>query len=164
MTNAALACSSVDEAAELARREGIADSGNCLISDARSRSVSVEFGADGIGVIEARNGILTHANHVNADALRTRETYEEKEKQVSFHRQTRLVRLLEAERGRPTPQKALMALADHDSYPHSVCRHLTHGMPDHETSASIVAEPILGKLHVVRGHPCMNWPVTYTID
>lgn len=31
------------------------------------------------------------------------------------------------------------------------------------TAAAVVAEPVRGKLHVVRGNPCANWPVTFTI-
>ena len=161
---AALACSNVDEAAELARREGIIGAGNFLFSDSEGRSISVEYGADGVGIVEARDGIHTHANHAHDERLQERESYEEEEKQISLHRETRLAALLADERARLTAQKALMALADHDGYPYSLCRHLVHDKPGHETSAAIVAEPTLGRLHVVRGAPCMNWPVTYTLE
>ena len=161
---AALACRSVDEVAELARREGVLGAGNHLYSDADGGCISVEFGADGIGIVEAADGILTHANHVNSEIHLAYENYEPQEHKVSFHRQARLAEVLAADRGRLTPQKALMALADHDGYPDSVCRHRTFEKPEHETCASIVAEPTLGRIHVTRGMPCMNWAVTYSLD
>ena len=70
--------------------------------------------------------------------------------------------MLEGERGRLTPQRAMMALADHERYPHGICRHRVEGKPASETAAAAVAEPARGRLHVVRSQPCSNWAVTYT--
>ena len=58
---------------------------------------------------------------------------------------------------------ALMALADHDNYPGSLCRHRIRDPEPMCTTAAIVAEHATGRLHVTRGPACMNWPVTYTL-
>ena len=70
--------------------------------------------------------------------------------------------LLDGERGRLTAQRAMLLLADHTYYPQGICRHWIADEPNSETVAAAVAEPTLGRLHVVRGQPCSNWAVTYT--
>jgi len=67
------------------------------------------------------------------------------------------------ERGRLTPQKILMLLADHTHYPRGICKHTVGDNRYTGTSGVVIAEPTRGKLHVVRGNPCCNWPVTYTV-
>jgi hypothetical protein len=69
--------------------------------------------------------------------------------------------LLNADRGCLTAQKAIMALADHTRYPLGICRH-AGGKLNQVTTATVVAEPAKGRLHVARGNPCCNWPKTYT--
>jgi hypothetical protein len=160
----ALAGRSVDEAAELALRSGITGRGNGLISDAQGQSLSVEFNVGGVSIVPAREGITTHANHPVGPETAPFEDYpDEVEKENSRHRMSHLWRLLHAERGRLTAQKTLMALADHSRYPRGICRHIIDGKRSTCTTAAVVAEPAKGRLHVVRGTPCANWPVTYTL-
>lgn len=90
-------------------------------------------------------------------------SWEASERENSRYRMHGLWDLLDAERGRLTPQRAMMLLADHTYYPQGICRHWIDGDPRSETVAAAVAEPTLGRLHVVRGQPCCNWPVTYTV-
>lgn len=159
-----LAGASVHEGVELAQRFGLAGSGNCLISDPQGESLSVEFNAGGVSVIPAKNGIATHANHPEGEQTALFENYpDEVAKENSIYRMHGLWKLLDAERARLTPQKAVMLLADHTHYPRGICRHIIGRTSDVCTTAAVVAEPTRGKLHVVRGNPCSNWPVTYTI-
>ena len=163
----ALSGTSVHDAVELARRFGIQGDGNHLITDPQGESLSVEFNAGGVSVIPARDGIATHGNHAEGPETGPFEAYEDNEgpseRENSRYRMHGLWQLLNAERGRLTPQRAFMAQADHTYYPQGVCRHWVEGMPEMETTAAVVAEPTGGKLHVVRGQPCCNWPTTYTI-
>jgi len=160
----ALAGKSVREGAELAREFGLAGSGNCLISDEEGESISVEFNAGGVNIIPAKNGIATHANHPEGPDTAAFEKWEsEIEKDNSRYRMHGLWKLLDAERGKLTAQKVLMILADHTRYPLGICRHMIDGKPGWCTTAAVVAQPTRGKLHVVRGQPCCNWPVTYTM-
>jgi len=162
----ALAGRSVDEAAELARSHGLRASGNCLLTDASGSSASVEFNAGGVSVVPAHDGIAVHANHPEGaetlpfdDTIRNRRLRED-----SSYRAGRLRELLEGERGRLTAPKALSLLADHGHYPLGVCNHTRDRDPECYTTAAVVADPVMGNLHVVRGSPCANWPVRYSIS
>ena len=165
----AFAGGSTAAAIELAQRYGIRGSGNRLLMDAQGETATVEFNAGGAGVVPARNGIATHANHPEADGPRSvdgdwsRYGYGPSEREQSEWRMHGLWQLLDAERGRLTAQKGLACLADHTHYPQSICRHWVEGRPGMITNASVVAEPGKGLLHVVRGQPCSNWPTTYTL-
>jgi isopenicillin-N N-acyltransferase-like protein len=165
----ALAGASVGEAIELARRFGIRGEGNCLLSDAQGESASVEFNAAGVSAVPSREGIATHANHPEGAATGRLDCsweargYGPSERECSAWRMHGLAQRLNAERGRLTAQRAMMLLADHTHYPQGICRHWVEGRPEQETTAAVVAEPTRGRLHVVRGQPCANWPVTYTI-
>jgi isopenicillin-N N-acyltransferase-like protein len=157
----ALSGSSVHEAAEIARRFGLRDTGNGLLSDGAGESLSVEFNAGGVGVVPARDGIATHANHpVAVETTPWEQDPGSGRLADSRRRMERLRELLQVEAGRLTPQRALQCLADHANYPNGLCR---HGSADLLTTAAVVAEPTRGLLHVVRGQPCANWPVTYTV-
>ena len=159
-----LACGSVDEAAELARSHGVRGAGNYLFSDGEGRSASVEWGAGGVGAVRAEDGVLTHANHpAGAENARVEDYRNEDQRLESRYRQDRLRGQLLAEAGRLTPQKAMMALADHSRYPVGLCHHRFAGSAEQCTTAAVVAEPTRGLLHVTRGQPCSNWPTTYEV-
>ena len=163
----ALSGTSVDEAVELAKRYGIKEAGNLLISDPQGESRSVEFNAGGLSVISPREGILTHGNHPEGPETRLFDAYEESEgaseRENSRYRMHGLWQMLDTERGRLTAQRAVTLLADHTHYPQGICRHWVDGRPEMETTAAVVVEPTQGRLHVTRGQPCCNWPVTYTV-
>ena len=166
--NLALAGTSVHEAVELARRFGITGRGNYLVTDGQGESRSIEFNVGGVSVLHPREGILTHGNHPEGPETSPFGAYDEDgegatERENSRYRMHGLWGLLNAERGRLTPQKAMMLLGDHTYYPQGICRHWVEGRPDMETTAAIVVEPAQGRLHAVRGQPCANWPTTYTI-
>ena len=135
-----------------------------LISDASGKSVSVESNAGGVDFLPARDGILVHANTPVCEKTAPLEYHSLPIKlEDSRCRMSRLRELLEQERGRLTAQRALMCLADHSRYPWGICRHSADAEPDFGTTAALVAEPTRGLLHVTRGNPCSNWPVTYTL-
>ncbi len=160
----ALAGNTIDQAIEFANAFGIAGSGNCLITDSSGKSVSVEFNKGGVDFIFARNGINTHANHPVGEKTSAFENYpDDIERANSRFRMSRLYELLDKERGRLTAPKAMSFLADHRNYPRGICRHIIGQNTNEFTTAAIVAEPAKGKLHVIKGKPCSNWPVTYTV-
>ena len=161
----ALAGSSVYEAVEIARAHGLRGAGNCLISDASGESLSVEFTVGGVSVVPARHGIATHANHPEGDKTAPHEHYpHDAERENSRFRMHGLWQRLHAECGRLTPQKAMQLMADHERYPYGICRHRVGDDPNMGTSAAVVAQPTLGRLHVTRGHPCGAWPASYFLD
>ncbi|HRU04887.1 MAG TPA: C45 family autoproteolytic acyltransferase/hydrolase [Candidatus Brocadiia bacterium] len=161
----ALASGSVDAAIDLARTHGVQDNGNVTISDASGKSAAVEWDARGVTVVEARDGVVTHANHAEAPALGAVDVYPDpEERRLSEFRSRRLRELLQSEHGRLTSQKAMMILADHEGYPGGLCRHKMDGSDSRCTTAALVAEHSRGVLHVVRGQACSHWPVTHTIS
>ena len=157
-----LAGTSVHAAAELAQTHGLQGAGNCLITDRDGESLSVEFNAGGVNIIPSDQGISTHTNHPLGPGTAAFEDWGHDPSGAgdSRRRRQRLHELLGAERGRLTAPRALLCLADHQDFPHGICRH----PPDLlQTTAAVVVEPTRGRLHVVRSNPCSNWPVTYCI-
>lgn len=158
----ALACDSVQEAADLALAHGVAGAGNILLCDAHGDSLSVEFNVGGVSIVPSENGISIHANHPVGELTRPFEQYDPPvEHEQSRFRTTRLRALLEAKRGQLTPANALAVLADHEGHPRGLCRHMIGDRTDTGTTAAIVAEPAAGRLHVVKGHPCSNQAITH---
>ncbi len=161
----ALAGRSCGEAVELARAHGIRGSGNFLITDAEGHACAVEFNTGGLDVLDAVDGIATHANHPEGAHTAPFEHYPiEVLKKDSRHRATRLRELLEADRGRVTPAGAIAMLADHGRHPLGLCRHLVDGLPERCTTSGVVADPGAGTLHVTRGNPCENAAAVYSFD
>ena len=152
-------CSNINIAIDCALSYGIKTSGNALISDGTGRTVSIECTDKGIGVIEHDETIHVHTNHILAPELKYIEDQKETKLQGSHLRYERLKELLEQELGKISPSRCLQLLGDHKNYPLSICR---HDYLNSETTAAVVADPALGRLYVVRGNPCMNWPVTYS--
>ena len=157
-----LEAGSVDEVIGLIHRHGIATPGNLTIGDGTGRVVAIESTDGGVGVVEAQDGILVHANHIDSPGLGAGEAYAEPERDASHQRQTRMRSLLEAERGRLTAPLAMRCLMDHANYPRSICRHGSFA-GDLQTTAALVVEPAAGALHVIRGQPCRGWTATYSL-
>ncbi len=157
-----LAGKSVHEGAELALKYGRRGAGNTLIADGSGDSLAIESNDGGVNIIPAKEGICTHANHPFGPDTSKFEQYPYPSfKPDSEVRTFGLWEWFYAERGRITPQRTFQILANHSTYPRGVCKH--YGEDGGVTTAAVVCEPTLGKLHVCRGQPCCNWPVTYTV-
>jgi isopenicillin-N N-acyltransferase-like protein len=158
----ALEAESVAEVINMVEKYGIVTAGSLTIGDRTGRVVAIENTDHGHGVVEAKNGTLVHANHINTTELKQFEDYAEPEKSASLHRLARLRELLEAEHGRLTAPLTMRCLMDHANYPRSICRHAS-SPEDMSTTAAIVVEPTLGLLHVIRGQACRGWAMTYSL-
>ena len=159
----ALSSKSIHEVVELAQKYGVRGMGNQLITDPQGEAVSIEASAAGPGFIYPKNGICTHANHAEAEKVRDFEKFAfPTQKEESQWRMHGLWQRLNEDNGRLTPQKVFMCLADHTIYPRGICKHLM--FDEICTTAAVVVEPTRGKLHVVLGQPCCNWPVTYALS
>lgn len=157
----ALHCPTVDHVVELSRRYGVRVAGHCTIADAKGGIVGLEFTQAGVVVLRPKQAIYTHANCVAADSRALRyEACDVFSRDNSLHRERRLRELLEPDRGRLTAQLVFQALADHDEYPVSICRHQSEQA---RTTAAVVVEPARNLLHACRGNPCQNWPKTYAL-
>lgn len=157
-----LEADSIDQVIALVDKHGLGTPGSFTIGDRKGRVIALENTDHGHAVVEANDGILAHANHINASQLMGYEEYPEPERTVSHNRQERMTEQLAAERGRLTPTLAMRCLMDHTNYPDSICRHPTPGH-DFQTTAALVVEPTLGIMRVIRGLPCQGWAETYTL-
>jgi hypothetical protein len=157
-----LACRNVHQAAELMEKYCGNSAGGSMMSDVHGDAVAFDSTASGLGMVWAKDGILTRSNHPEAPLCQGDEQYPCPAFEADSKYRTRELRkLFEAESGRLTPQKALHIMADHTVYPRGQCKHW------HDdgtvTTALVMCEPSKGLLHIVRGQPCCNWPVTYSV-
>jgi isopenicillin-N N-acyltransferase like protein len=162
-----LEASNVDEVIALKERYGSGGGGNHLIGDGTGRAVAIEGSVYGQVVLEQRNGIIVHANNALSH-LKQYENWAPEEIARSQNRVNRLTAFYEAESGRISPMLAFRGLIDHDNYPVSLCRHIPPGdrpgwMEFWQTTAALVCEPTLKRLHAIRGQPCRGFPATYCL-
>ena len=158
----ALHCPTVEQVVKLTKDYGVRKGFHTTVADEYGGVVGIEMTAAGVAFLKPVRGIYTHANAVVGDrkAVRHERTKPPFTRADSVHRQRRLAQMLREHRGRMTAQLAFNALADHDGYPVSICRHQSAAAT---TSAAIVAEPTRRRLHVCRGAPCQNWSQTYCL-
>jgi isopenicillin-N N-acyltransferase-like protein len=160
---------SLDDVLALLRRVPVCSSGNYVLCDGAGRIADAELTPEGFALLEDEGeGFLAHSNHFvcrpyaspASDAASVPD---------SFGRLARMRELLAGQFGRLTVEDLKRFLADHEGQPTSICRH-PHGGPDHpsvsargRTTASLIAEPMAGRLHVSRGNPCQAPYATYRL-
>jgi isopenicillin-N N-acyltransferase-like protein len=157
---------------DLLGRVPVCSSGNYVLSGGEGsggegRIANIELTPEGFEVME-HESCLVHTNHFvcgrHADPVNDAASVPD-----SARRLRRIRELVDAKRGRLTIEDLKRILADHDGHPTSICRH-PHDGPDHplvsaraRTTASLIAEPGNGRLHVTRGNPCEAAYTTYEI-
>lgn len=156
----ALHCRRVGDAIELTRRHSPQETAHCTVADEQGGIVGLEITAAGVGARKPEGGLYIHANAIHTPRLRRVEEATRAERANSLLREARLRERLEAERGRLTAALAYQALSDHVGWPRGVC---VHASRTRVTTAAVVVEPTQRRLHVCRGNPCENWPVTYEL-
>ncbi|MBI4027242.1 MAG: hypothetical protein HY360_19815 [Verrucomicrobia bacterium] len=153
----------LDDVIEMARRHRVQTVAHITVAEASGQTAGFEFCDGRMQIIPARKGIYAHANHVVGGKLKPLENAGDRKTSAagaSSRRQKRLYELMEQNRGRLTPQIMLQNLSDHENYPLSICAHRDK---ESHTTACVIAEPTRGLLHVTRGAPCQNWPITYRL-
>src|SRR5262249_45676848 len=147
----------------------VCSSGNYVLCDGSGRIADVELTSEGFALQEDESaGFLAHANHFLC-APYACAAAEAASVADSFLRQRRIRELLTALPDAVTAEHLKSVLADHEGHPTSICRH-PHDGADHpsvsargRTTASLIAEPAKGLLHVSRGNPCQNGYATYRL-
>lgn len=156
----------VEEAVELFLELNVGGCACCLLADRFGGMAAIEVGFHGHRVIEPVKGLLLHTNHF-VKPLPGQPEFPEGhpgENRHSVDRLDAMKRRFTAEKGRLNWVGAFHCMADHDKYPMSLCRHAAASWPTFMTTATVVAEPAKGRLHVCRGHPCCNNPATHSIS
>jgi isopenicillin-N N-acyltransferase-like protein len=158
---------SLADVLDLLDRVPVCSSGNYVLCDGAGRIADVELTAYGCALMEDAR-FIAHTNHFLCapDACPASDAASVPD---SFPRLERMRSLIGERFGRITVADIKEFLADHDGAPTSICRH-PHTGPDHpsvsargRTTASLIAEPARGLLHVSRGNPCGTPYATYGV-
>jgi isopenicillin-N N-acyltransferase-like protein len=135
-----------------------AASRNLLIADARGTIVDVEALRRRAAILRARDGLLVHANHLEAAEFQGCERPPEN----SLARRARLAALIEGARAPVTVADVQAFYRDHANAPHSLCAHPFPGR-NLQTVVSVIADLTNRELHATKGPPCRSPYATYTL-
>jgi isopenicillin-N N-acyltransferase like protein len=160
---------SLDDVLGVLRRAPVCSSGNYVLGDGAGRIADVELTPEGFALLDDNGeGFIAHSNHFVCSPYACPAT-DQASVSDSVPRLTRMRELLAGRLGQLTVEDLKRCLADHDGYPTSICRH-PHSGPDHSsvsargrTTASLIAEPMSGRLHVSRGNPCRSRYATFCL-
>lgn len=151
-----------EESAEAARAAALAPpraaSRNLLIADDRGVLLDVEALREQAASLRGVDGLLVHANHLEAPEF---QGYE-KPKENSLRRRERLEELFQDAKGPVTVARVQEFYRDHANAPHSLCAHPFEGR-NLETVVSVIGDLTNRELHATKGAPCRAPYATYTI-
>ena len=136
----------------------VCSSANYVITDRFGHICDVELTPNHMAVLDTDRSIIVHANHFRSPTLVPEEALLP-DMPDSARRQRRMEDLLFQTRGRITVDDLKTALADHQGWQTSICRHESHV----KTIASMIAEPDQGRLHVAAGNACESEFVAYSL-
>jgi isopenicillin-N N-acyltransferase-like protein len=151
-----------EASAEAARAAALAPpraaSRNLLIADDRGTLLDVEALRREAAVLRGADGLLVHANHLEAPEF----AGYEKATDNSLARRARLQELLETAPAPLTVADVRRFYRDHANAPHSLCAHPFPGR-NLQTVVSIIGDLTARELHAARGAPCGAAYATYTL-
>jgi isopenicillin-N N-acyltransferase-like protein len=151
-----------EESAEAAHAAALkpprAASRNLLIADEGGTLLDVEALRTQAAILRGSDGLLVHANHLEAPEYRGYET----PKENSLRRRERLEELFQEAKAPVTVEAVREFYRDHTHAPHSLCAHPFPGR-NLETVTSIIGDLTNRELHATRGAPCRAPYATYTI-
>jgi isopenicillin-N N-acyltransferase-like protein len=141
-----------------AMRPPRAASRNLLVADSGGDFVDAELLRKEAGIIRGRDGLLVHANHLEAPEF---QGYE-KPTENSLRRRERLEALLTETPGPLAVADVQRAYRDHANAPHSLCAHPFPGR-NVQTVVSVIGDLGRLELHAAKGSPCRAVYATYTV-
>ena len=148
----------------------VCSSGNYVLCDGEGAIADVELTPEGFALLgDQGEGFITHSNHFVCGPYACQST-DQASVPDSFPRLDRMRELLRGKSGQLLIEDLKRFLADHEGHPTSICRH-PHTGPDHpsvsargRTTASLIAEPASGRLHISRGNPCQSTYALYHLE
>jgi len=151
-----------EESAEAARAASLAPpraaSRNLLIADDRGTLIDVEALREEAAVLRGVDGLLVHANHLEAPEFKGYET----PKENSLRRRERLEELLATAKPPLTVTDIQGFYRDHANAPHSLCAHPFPGR-NLQTVVSVIGDLTARELHAAKGSPCRAPYASYTL-
>ena len=158
LSRLALREESADAALAAAMRPPRAASRNLLVADSHGNFVDAELLRKEAGIIPGRDGLLVHANHLEAPEFQGYQTPTEN----SLRRRERLETLLTETPGPLGVADVQRAYRDHANAPHSLCAHPFPGR-NVQTVVSVIGDLGRLELHAAKGAPCRAVYATYTV-
>jgi isopenicillin-N N-acyltransferase-like protein len=151
-----------EQTADAARAAALAPpraaSRNLLIADDGGTLLDVEALREQAAVLHGVDGLLVHANHLEAPEFQALETPSDN----SLRRRERLEALLQEAQAPVTVGDIQGFYRDHANAPHSLCAHPFPGR-NLETVVSVIGDLTHRELHATKGAPCRAPYATYTI-
>lgn len=148
----------LESAVAVATRDRVCSPAHFLVADAKGQAVGLEVHPGEPGRLEAEGGVVTHTNHLYADANQV----EDFPRPDSRPRLARLDALLHESlptQGEIGESKLFEILSDHHGEPLSICRHFNPAQPEEErmeTLFGVVMNLTERRLIVRHGKPCEN--------
>lgn len=139
-------------------------SANVLLGHADGVALDLELSPETVSHLHPTEGILTHSNHFESDAV---ETPAALDGPSTLYRDRRLRDHLVAHAGGIDPDVIQEGLRDHFSAPASVCKHVDESLPEIEygrTNASFVIDLEGRRLRGTQGPPCESQYREYQLD
>lgn len=133
--------------------------GNYVLCDASGEIADLELTPEGCVWLEDKEGFFVHTNHFLGEPFASRPDVPTPVED-SVPRYERFYSLVKEHYGKLDVPLLQKILSDHENYPVSVCRH--EDVPGIRTSASLIAQPERGLLHVCAGNPCQGEYTTYS--
>ena len=141
------------------------------LADANGVMLGIESTCDDYEIIQPQDDLMLHSNHYLTERFRHDDltAYLTEIGRLppvmateSLKRYERIRSLMYQDYGRITPQTTMEALADHEKYPLSICRHDDKSSCPSITLASLIMVPAEGAIYIACGHPCEHEFVRYT--
>lgn len=158
LSRLALRQDSAEAALQALLRPPRAASRNILLADTQGVFLDAELLTDEAAVLRGRDGLLVHANHLEASEFAGYETPLEN----SLCRRQRLQELLEQASEPITIAEIQGFYRDHTNAPHSLCAHPFPGR-NLQTVVSVIGDLTARRLYVAKGSPCRAAYATYSM-
>ena len=136
----------------------VCSSQNYVITDGSGALCDLELTPHRFAILGDKRAVVVHANHFCSPVLAPEEALLPNIPDSTL-RQSRMEALLTERHGEITLDQIKAALADHEGWPTSICRHESNV----ETIASLIAEPDQGRLHVAAGNACKTEFIAYSL-
>ena len=129
---------------------------NFIVGHGPQRAVNIELAPDSLRLIDAENGIISHANHFDKPGIAGVSEPPNPRRHLSEFRQKRMEKLLLEHR--PLSVAEIQdILKDHENEPQSLCRHGDDALPDSQhtiTKTAMIMDLSEKKIWATNGQPC----------
>jgi len=129
---------------------------NFIVGHGPQRVVNIELAPDSIHIIDAEDGIISHANHFDSPGIVSVSEPPNPRRHLSEFRQKRMKALL-LEHRPLTVTQIQDILKDHENEPQSLCRHGDDTLPGSQqtiTKTAMIMDLAEKKIWVTNGQPC----------